>query len=98
MQVARLKSGKRSEKLPPANWKKYQPEMARLLLSFNVLTQQESGIKAGLEDLNYRGHIFFEFENDSKILDVHVFIADKWSGHPVETDEVHFPFPFAAPY
>lgn len=47
---------------------------------------EEAGIKA--LDLNKVGIIDFEFENDPKILEVHIFSATKFSGEPVESDEM----------
>eukprot|EP00730_Choanoeca_flexa_P017660 TRINITY_DN8533_c0_g1_i2.p1 TRINITY_DN8533_c0_g1~~TRINITY_DN8533_c0_g1_i2.p1 ORF type:complete len:190 (+),score=23.76 TRINITY_DN8533_c0_g1_i2:3-572(+) len=50
--------------------------------------QEEACIAARAEDLRYQGHILFEFLGDDTILDVHVFVAETWSGTPAETEEM----------
>lgn len=40
------------------------------------------------QDIRQKGILEFSFENDPKILEVHVFGATKFSGEPKETDEM----------
>lgn len=47
---------------------------------------EETGIKA--EKLEEKGIITFEFKNDPKKLEVHIFHVEKYSGEPVETEEM----------
>lgn len=39
-------------------------------------------------DLEERGVINFEFENDNVVLEVHIFSVTKFTGEPVETEEM----------
>lgn len=47
---------------------------------------EESGIKA--QDLKKAGIIEFEFQDDPKILEVHIFSASNFDGEPIESDEM----------
>jgi 8-oxo-dGTP diphosphatase/2-hydroxy-dATP diphosphatase len=47
---------------------------------------EEAGIKA--LDLEKVGIIEFEFQNDPKVLEVHIFSGLKFEGSPVESDEM----------
>jgi mutator protein MutT len=48
--------------------------------------QEEVGITP--QDLDERGVLTFEFEQDPKVLEVHIFSVTKFSGEPVETEEM----------
>lgn len=48
--------------------------------------QEEAGVK--VLDIKKVGILEFEFENDPKVMEVHVFSATKFSGEPVESDEM----------
>jgi 8-oxo-dGTP diphosphatase/2-hydroxy-dATP diphosphatase len=48
--------------------------------------KEESGIVP--TEINKVGILDFEFENDPKILEVHIFLATKFDGEPVETEEM----------
>ncbi len=48
--------------------------------------QEEVGIVP--LDLEERGVLNFEFENDPKILEVHIFRVTKFSGRPTESEEM----------
>jgi len=48
--------------------------------------REESGLEA--IDITKRGIIEFEFENDPKILEVHIFNVGKFEGEPKESDEM----------
>lgn len=48
--------------------------------------KEESGIKA--LEMKKVGILEFEFENDPKILETHVFLITKFTGSPVETEEM----------
>lgn len=48
--------------------------------------REESGLEA--VDITKRGIIEFEFENDPKILEVHIFYVGKFEGEPKESDEM----------
>jgi len=45
--------------------------------------QEESGVTA--TKVKQVGIIEFEFTNEPKVLEVHVFLCHDWSGSPVET-------------
>jgi len=49
-------------------------------------TQEECGII--IEALEEAGVIDFEFKNNPEILEVHIFKINKYSGEPVETEEM----------
>ena len=49
-------------------------------------TKEEAGID--INNLNRIGIIEFEFENDPKILEVHVFKAENFVGEPTESGEM----------
>ncbi len=46
--------------------------------------------EAGINPLDIKkvGILEFEFQNDSKVMEVHIFSATKFSGDPVESDEM----------
>lgn len=48
--------------------------------------KEESGLE--VEELSKRGIIEFSFQNDPKILEVHIFLIEKFSGMPIETEEM----------
>ena len=48
--------------------------------------REESGLE--VIDITKRGVIEFEFENDPKILEVHIFHVGKFEGEPKESDEM----------
>ena len=48
--------------------------------------EEESGIVP--DGIRKVGVIDFEFQNDSKILEVHIFHTDVFSGEPIETEEM----------
>ncbi len=48
--------------------------------------REEAGIEATV--MHQVGTLDFEFQNDPKILEVHVFKVDDFSGDPVETEEM----------
>lgn len=48
--------------------------------------KEEVGITA--LDLEERGVIQFEFENDPKVLEVHIFSVTKYTGEPAESEEM----------
>lgn len=47
---------------------------------------EEAGLEA--EEIIEKGIIDFEFENDPKILEVHIFHVSKFKGEPKETEEM----------
>jgi 8-oxo-dGTP diphosphatase/2-hydroxy-dATP diphosphatase len=49
-------------------------------------TQEECGIK--ITELKKIGIINFEFEGNSEILEVNIFAIQKYSGEPIETEEM----------
>jgi len=48
--------------------------------------REEAGIEA--LDIMKRGVLDFEFQNDEKVLEVHVFLITKFNGSPRETEEM----------
>ncbi len=48
--------------------------------------KEESGLE--VEELSKRGIIEFRFQSDPKILEVHIFLIEKFSGMPIETEEM----------
>jgi 8-oxo-dGTP diphosphatase / 2-hydroxy-dATP diphosphatase len=48
--------------------------------------KEESGLEA--EEMSKRGIIEFRFQNDPKILEVHIFSIEKFNGMPIETEEM----------
>ncbi|KAJ8609168.1 hypothetical protein CTAYLR_008408 [Chrysophaeum taylorii] len=48
--------------------------------------REECGLEA--EDLEWRAMLLFTFRDSGKLMRVHVFVADKFKGEPVETDEM----------
>src|SRR3989344_1679925 len=48
--------------------------------------EEEAGIHA--LDMTKMGVLDFEFENDSKILEVHIFRVTRFKGEPSESDEM----------
>jgi 8-oxo-dGTP diphosphatase/2-hydroxy-dATP diphosphatase len=48
--------------------------------------EEESGIKA--LEMSKRGILNFEFENDPKILETHIFCITDYKGNPEETEEM----------
>ena len=48
--------------------------------------REEAGV--GPLDLQRVGMLEFEFQNDPKVMEVHIFTATKISGEPVESDEM----------
>ena len=53
--------------------------------AYRELTE-ESGLSA--KKLTKRGELVFEFREDKKPLEVHVFSADQWGDEPRESDEM----------
>ena len=49
-------------------------------------TREEAGID--VTDLNKVGIIKFEFEDDSSLLEVHIFKSENFTGEPKESDEM----------
>ncbi len=47
---------------------------------------EECGIKA--EKIDKRGLLYFEFENNPKILEVHIFDVERFGGEPRESEEM----------
>ena len=52
--------------------------------------RRETNEEAGIEvvEMTKRGILEFTFENDPKVLEVHIFRITKFSGNPQETDEM----------
>ncbi|MBI5817193.1 MAG: 8-oxo-dGTP diphosphatase [Candidatus Yonathbacteria bacterium] len=52
--------------------------------------KREVGEEVGIKptEMIKKGIINFEFENDPKILEVHIFDVTKWSGEPKESEEM----------
>jgi 8-oxo-dGTP diphosphatase/2-hydroxy-dATP diphosphatase len=48
--------------------------------------REEAGLEA--EEMEKKGIIDFEFENDPKLLEVHIFHVKKFKGEPKETEEM----------
>lgn len=48
--------------------------------------KEESGLE--VEELSKRGIIEFRFQNDPKILEVHIFLIKKFNGTLIETEEM----------
>jgi 8-oxo-dGTP diphosphatase/2-hydroxy-dATP diphosphatase len=48
--------------------------------------QEEAGLEA--KEIIKRGIIEFKFENDPKVLEVHIYHVDNYEGTPEETDEM----------
>ena len=58
--------------------------------SLEDAARRELREEVGLEaiDLTEKGVVDFEFENDPKILEVHIFLITKFKGNPQETEEM----------
>ncbi|CAH0487721.1 unnamed protein product [Peronospora farinosa] len=50
--------------------------------------EEEAYVHVNVEDLESRGVLLFSFEEGKEIMEVHVFLTQKFSGEPLESDEM----------
>ncbi|CAH0476298.1 unnamed protein product [Peronospora belbahrii] len=50
--------------------------------------QEEANVQVSVEDLESRGVLLFTFEQSNEVMEVHVYVTEKFSGQPSESDEM----------
>ena len=51
--------------------------------------REESGLKAVIEDVSFKGSIRFNFKDPRKDIILHIFLLYKWEDIPIETKEMY---------